>query len=110
MLEFELLGYFSKKENVYIKLSTSPPCRDTWLSSINNRMILFRVEICWFLRSHFTEIRHFKKIFQEIENSFIMEKIVSFVSEHLQTRKDFIRKDFAKCLVERSGKSQGEYI
>lgn len=61
VLAFELLVYFSKrKENIYTKLSTSPPCRDTWLSSTNNRMIFFRVEICWFLR-YFTKIRHFKK-------------------------------------------------
>lgn len=109
MLAFELLGYFSKrKESVYTKLSTSPPCRDTWLSSVNNRMIFFSVGICWFLR-YFTKRRHFEKRFQEIENIFVMEKIVSLASEYLQTSKDLIRKDFAKCFGER-GKAKGEYI
>lgn len=38
-----------------------------------------------------------------------MEKIVSLASEYLQTSKDLIRKDFAKCFGER-GKAKGEYI
>lgn len=71
-------------------------------------MIFFRVEIYWFLR-YFLKIRHFEKRFQEIENSFVMERIVSLVGDHLQTSKDLIRKDFTESLGEQ-GKDKGEYI